>query len=138
MYKPLAALLVAVLLTLACEAGPPPDVSRCYPAPEWLSRQIENGLTAEGLSMERDLRRVHIVDSNDGRPWHFIGAAIYAPSMEGEVGVWATSYLAEPALLVAANTMAAEFSVWGKPGGASFAAKFDDEIAAATQCAKEV
>ena len=137
MYKPLAALLVAVLLTLACEAGPPPDVSRCYQAPEWLSRQIENGITAEGLFMERDLKRVHVVDNNDGRSWHFIGAAIYAPGMDGIVGVWATAYLAEPALLVAANTMADEFSQWGRPGPGRFADKFDDEIAAAAQCAKE-
>ena len=87
--------------------------------------------------MERDLKRVHVVDNNDGRSWHFIGAAIYAPGMDGIVGVWATAYLAEPALLVAANTMADEFSQWGRPGPGRFADKFDDEIAAAAQCAKE-
>ena len=79
-----------------------------------------------------------MLDNNDDRPWHFIGGAMYAPGMEGKIGVWATSYLEEPALLVAAGTMAAEFSVWDKPaGGASFAAMFDDEIAAVKQCIKD-
>ena len=126
------------LLLMACGVGPVADTSRCYEAPDWLGRQIELGLTAEGLFMERSFEHVFIVDSNDDRPWHFIGGAMYAPGMEGEIGIWATSYLKEPALLVAASTMAAEFSVWGKPaGGRSFAAKFDDEMAAVEQCVKD-
>ena len=114
------------------------STSRCYEAPDWLARQIESGLTAEGLFMERSFEHVVIVDNNDDRPWHFIGGAMYAPGMEGVVGVWATAYLKQPALLVAANTMAAEFSVWDKPaGGRSFASQFDDEIAAVKQCVED-
>ena len=133
------------LLLMACgpvaDTSTPPGTdtptSRCYEAPDWLARQIESGLTAEGLFMGRSFEHVFVVDSNDDRPWHFIGGAMYAPGMDGIIGVWATSYLKEPALLVAADTIAAEFSVWDKPGGRRFAAKFDDEIAAVGQCAKD-
>ena len=117
---------------------PTVSATRCYEAPDWIGRQIAMGLIAEGLFMQRSFQHVYIVDSNDDRPWHFIGGAMYAPGMDGEVGVWATSYLVEPALLVAADTMAAEFSVWDKlADGAGFADKFDDEIAAVRQCVKD-
>ena len=124
-------------LLIACGAGPVVDTSRCYEAPDWLAQQIEHGLTAEGLFMERSFEHVFIVDNNDDRPWHFIGGAMYAPGMNGVVGVWATEYLPESAL-VAADAMAAAFSVWGKPaGGRNFAAKFNDEIATVRQCVRD-
>ena len=119
------------------EPTPTAFMSRCYEAPDWLGRQIGNGLTTEGLLMERDFKHVYIVDNNDGSPWHFIGGAMYAPGMDGEIAVWATSYLAEPALLLAADTMAAEFSIWDKSNAGEFAPKFDDEIAAVKQCVKD-
>ena len=125
-------------LLLACGGGPTVDTSRCYEAPEWVDQQIESGLTAHGLISQRSFEHVFIVDNNDDRLWHFIGGAIYAPGMKGEIAVWATAYLAEPALLVAADSMAAEFSVWGKPGdGADFAGQFNDEIATVEQCVKD-
>ena len=126
-------------LLMACGGGPVKDTSRCYEAPDWLARQIEHGLTAEGMFMERSFEHVFIVDNNDGRYWHFIGGAMYAPGMEGVIGVWATEYLKEPATLVAANTMAAEFSVWDKPFGGtrSFADKFNDEMATVQQCVRD-
>ena len=104
-------------------------------------RQIEFGLTAHG---DTHLESVNVVDNNDDRPWRFIGGATYGPGMEdGEVAVWvsrATMSLdldSGDSLLVAADTMADEFSVWGKPhGGERFADKFDDEIRAAEKCAK--
>lgn len=118
-------------------ATPAPVSDRCVPAPPELIQQIEWGLTADGIT---SFQNVYVVDNNDNRPWRFIGGAIHAPGMDGEVAVWATPSLdldTGDALLTAADTMAFEFSVWMFPNGNDrFASQFDDEIAIAEECAK--
>ena len=83
---------------------------------------------------------VNVVDNNDDRSWRFIGGAIHAPGMNGEVAVWATASLDldKAPLLVAADSIADAFSVWGLPNdGDRFADKFKDEIQAVEKCAAE-
>ncbi|MCE2463682.1 MAG: hypothetical protein J4F46_07225 [Dehalococcoidia bacterium] len=131
-------LIFVALLTVAigCVTADPPDQSRCNPAPPELAAQIARGLTAGGSSC---IERVYTVKNNDGRPWSFIGGAIYAPGMDGEVAVWATQSLDldNQPILLAADTMAAEFSAWDFPSGGKdrFGDQFNDEIKAAKWCA---
>ncbi len=108
---------------------------RCYHAPSALIQQLNAGLTAYGDAQVID---VYVVDSNDDRPWRFIGGHLSGPGL-GIEAVWATASLDldNSPLLVAAESMAAEFSIWDFPnrGESRFDAKYNDEITVAGQCA---
>ena len=78
------------------------------------------------------------MENNNGRPWRFIGGTIHAPGINGQVTVWATASLDldKQPLLVAAHSMADEYSVWEYPnGGQRFNPRFDDEISKTQDCA---
>ena len=127
-----------ILLVAGCSSGDASstaDLTRCQLAPDALVNQLSMGLTAAG---DASVSHVYVVQNNDGRPWQFIGGRLRGPGLDEAVAVWATASLDldDLPLLVAADSMAAEFSIWDFPGGNRFADVFDDEMVAAKQCAR--
>ena len=126
-----------VLAALACTSvptpTPSPTPSRCEPAPDALTRQLSMGLTAGG---ESSISNVYTVMNNDGRPWRFIAGRVKAPGLN-QTMVWATGSLDldGTSLIVATDSLSAEFSIWSLPGGQRFASQFDDEIREVERCA---
>lgn len=110
-------------------------LARCQPVPEALIAKLNSGLTIDGGG---SVSQVRVVENNDDRPWSFIAGKLDGPGMDGVTAVWATVSLDlnEDTLLVAAEFIAAEFSVWDFPDGGQsrFADKFDDDIALVKQC----
>ena len=128
-------LLIVGALFILISCGTDLDLTRC----QRLNGPIVDKLTA-GITASGDVRLsgVHVIYNNDGRPWRFIGAKIHAPGMEdGQIAVWATGSLDlnQDSLIVAADGMAAEFSIWQRPEGEGrFAEIFDDEIETVKAC----
>ena len=58
-----------------------PEVSRCLSAPQTIVSKLGFGLTVEGFNTH--VKGVQMVESNDDRPWIFIGGEIVAPGMKG-------------------------------------------------------
>ena len=136
----LAVTVLMVAVFSACSGGGDEEArasaeARCLPVPSVWGEHLEAGLTAEGRI---SILKLKMVESNDDLPWVFIGGMVTAPGME-EIMVWGASTTTLPTqepLFVAADTLAAEFSVWDFPGRGSerFDSKFYDEIEAVSLC----
>ncbi len=127
-------LATVCVILMACATEDTDIQERCTPAPQAIIDKINSGLTAAG---ETRVVNVSMVENNNDRPWRFFGARFEGPGFDGDTGVWATASLDlnSDALIVAADTLAQEFSIWDKPGGGDgFASQFDDEIDAAQRC----
>jgi hypothetical protein len=94
--------------------GTEAEVIRCLPVSKALRRAIATGLTVTGGGK---LGEAAAVRSEDFEKVYYVSAVILGPGFEGEetVGTWATNSLRPGGgLIMAADSMAREFSDWGE------------------------
>jgi hypothetical protein len=89
---------------------------------------IASGLTVTGGGR---LGKAAAVRSNDFKKMWFVAAVIEGPSMDGDVGVWATNDLGGGGMVFSASGFAKEFSDWGPGPGFSVS---DDGASEAMTC----
>ena len=119
------------IIAIADDADVGDESLPCEDVSAQLVEKLERGLTITGGGR---LLNPKVVKTER---WTFIGAGLSGPSMGNTKAVWATASLdLSDVLIVAADIMAAEFSIWDFPqrGEGRFADQYEPAINRAKSC----